>query len=556
LKIFVSKVEEIKQNKELKFEPTPGFGKYRPLFPEKAVEHPAKMNTNLLEFLIERYTKEGEVILDPLAGTGSTGILAALHNRNAILVELEKKFVDWIVQAKEKVQTLPTLAPKGEIKVIQGDSRKLSELLKDGQTDAIITSPPYADQMNAGSKGGTISPHMQGLISKLSGIPVKEFANNPKRFMEAWKIARSKIPHKYSDSPDNIGNLPLGNVDAIITSPPYANSAQDSNKSPAITKPPRPNDIRQSVRKPPINRYSDNPNNIGNLPIGNIDAIITSPPYEGSTLSGGDPERRKERLLKAGYNPKDFLGGKARNAVLKHYDEVDAIITSPPYTNSAAENLNVSRYRKGGKFAEEKLEEIDTIITSPPYAEANRGGGIAQKGYEGKYGKDDKLHLRHDRPLSNNPENISNLHYGVDAVITSPPYEDTMGEKRHATPNTGGAEKLSKEKHLGWYPTTPSNIGSMKKETYLQAMLQVYKEMYNVLKKGGRAIIVVKPFTRNKKVIDLPYHTWLLLEKVGFQLEDVWKLYLKNLSFWRLNQYKKNPEQEQIRHEYILVVKK
>jgi DNA modification methylase len=243
-------------------------------------------------------------------------VLASLHNRNAILVELEKKFVDWMYQAKEKVETMPTLAPKGEIRVIKGDSRKLSELLKNGQTDTIITSPPY--------------------------------------------------------------------------------------------------------------------------------------------------------------------------------------------TNSAAENLNVSRYRKGGKFAEEKLEEVGTIITSPPYAEANRGGGIAQKGYDGKYGKDEKLHLRHDRPLSNNPD----------------------------------------------------NIGNMKKETYLQAMLQVYKEMYSVLKEGGRAIVVIKPFTRNKKVVDLPYQTWLLLQKAGFQLEDVFKLRLDKLSFWRILQYKKNPEQEQIRHEYILVVRK
>jgi len=361
LKIFVSKIEELKQTNELVFEPTLGFGKYKPLFHEKAVEHPAKMNTNLLEFLIKRYTKEGEVILDPMAGTGSTGVLASLHNRSAILVELEKKFVDWIVQAKAKVQTLSTLTPKGEIIVIQGDSRKLSELLSNGQTDIIITSPPYADQMNASSKGGTISPHMQGLISKLSGIPVKEFANNPERFMEAWKIARSKIPHKYSDSPDNIGNLPLGNVDAVITSPPYEGSMEG-----------------------------------------------------GSRQTGGIIERTKD-------------------------------------------------------------PDSDTTV----------------KG---------RLGIKHSE--------------------------------------------------------NPNNIGNTKKETYFQAMFQVYKEMYSVLKEGGRAIIVVKPFTRNKKVVDLPYHTWLLLDKVGFRLEDVWKLYLKNLSFWRIKQYKKNPDQEQIKHEYILVVRK
>jgi DNA modification methylase len=436
LKIFVSKIEELKQANELVFEPTPSFGKYKPLFPEKAVEHPAKMNTNLLEFLIERYTKEGEVILDPMAGTGSTGVLASLHNRNAILVELEKKFVDWIVQTKEKVQTLSTLTPKGEIIVIQGDSRKLSELLSNSQTDIIITSPPYSEGQFDCKHGMNkyVSPNWKGR----------------KAFEERRKM-----------------------------------------------------------------EYSEN--NITLLKHGNVDAIITSPPYEGSVLSGGDPERRKERLLKAGYNPKEFLGGKARNAMLKHYDEVDTIITSPPYSESMtkkrkgytvipelAKTREMSQDTRDDNIANLSHGNIDAIITSPPYAEANKGGGIAQKGYEGKYGKDEKLHLRHDRPLSNNPD----------------------------------------------------NIGNMKKETYLQAMLQVYKEMYSVLKEGGRAIVVIKPFTRNKKVVDLPYQTWLLLQKAGFQLEDVFKLRLDKLSFWRILQYKKNPEQEQIRHEYILVVRK
>jgi len=415
-KIFVSKVEEIKQAKELNFEPTPGFGKYRPLFPEKAVEHPAKMNVNLLEFLIERYTKEGEVILDPMAGTGSTGVLASLHNRNAILIELEKKFVDWINQAKEKVQTLPTLTPKGEIKVIQGDSRNLSELLANGQTDTVITSPPYAV-----SKPFEDTDFMKRIAKEQSEKLKKGEIKGHYMSEEARKRTFEKAKDgKYEDK-SNIGNLPLGNIDTIITSPPYSEGQFDYKHG--------------------MNKY-------------------VSPNWKG--------RRAFEEKRKMEYSGENIT-------LLKHGD-------------------------------------IDTIITSPPFAEANRGGGIAQKGYEGKYGKDEKLHLRHDRPLSNNPENISNLPYG--------------------------------------------NMDTTKKETYLQAMFQIYEEMYNVLKEGGRAIVVVRPFVRNKKVVDLPYDTWFLLEKVGFQLEDVWKLRLKNLSFWRINQYKKNPEQEQIRHEYILVVKK
>jgi len=474
-KIFVSKVEEIKQAKELNFEPTPGFGKYRPLFPEKAVEHPAKMNVNLLEFLIERYTKEGEVILDPMAGTGSTGVLASLHNRNAILIELEKKFVDWINQAKEKVQTLPTLTPKGEIKVIQGDSRNLSELLANGQTDTVITSPPYAV-----SKPFEDTDFMKRIAKEQSEKLKKGEIKGHYMSEEARKRTFEKAKDgKYEDK-SNIGNLPLGNIDTIITSPPYSEGQFDYKHG--MNKYVSPNwKGRRAFEEKRKMEYSGE--NITLLKHGDIDTIITSPPYgeQQSPRRGGGNIGfvRPSKDGKIGTDPRDkswFIS-----------DNPD----------------NIANLRHG---------DINTIITSPPFAEANRGGGIALKGYEGMYGKDEKLHLRHDRPLSDNPENISNLPFG--------------------------------------------NMGATKKETYLQAMLKVYKEMYSVLKEGGRAIVVVRPFVRNKKVVDLPYDTWLLLEKVGFQLEEVWKLYLKNLSFWRINQYKKNPDQEQIRYEYILVVRK
>jgi hypothetical protein len=50
--IWISKIEELKQAKELIFEPTPGFGKYKDIFVKEAIVHPAKMNLNLLEYLI------------------------------------------------------------------------------------------------------------------------------------------------------------------------------------------------------------------------------------------------------------------------------------------------------------------------------------------------------------------------------------------------------------------------------------------------------------------------------------------------------------------------
>jgi hypothetical protein len=65
-----------------------------------------------------------------------------------------------------------------------------------------------------------------------------------------------------------------------------------------------------------------------------------------------------------------------------------------------------------------------------------------------------------------------------------------------------------------------------------------------------------RPFIRNKKIVDLPYHTWLLMEKVGFKLEKVYKLRLQTKSFWRILYEKRHPEVPKIRHEWIIVARK
>ena len=420
---FKSQLEKIMPAKELLFNSTPAFGKYKGIMPREAIAHPAKFNTNLVEFLIKKFTKEGDIVLDPMAGTGSLGVIAALHGRNAIQVELEFKFFDWMEKARRNVEKLPTLTPKGWIVNICGDARELSKLLG-RQADAVITSPPYAE-----AKGKVHSP--EGERKRL------EIARQ--RGVSPDKVSFLDYPGEWgcSKSPQNIENLPLGSIDVVITSPPYAQSAQDSSKSPCIVKPPREGDVRQSPRKPPINKYSNNPENIGNLKFS---------------------DEEYEALAR----------------------EVDAIITSPPYCNTFSDWDVTSRSTREGR--------------TPFYSDER---------FKGK------------------KQNIGNIPY----------YSRNMQSKRSPKPPKG-------------------------KETYLEAMLKVYREMWKVLKPGGRAIIVIKPFIRNKRVIDLPYHTYLLMKLAGFELEQLYKLRLKQQSFWRVLYEKKHPEVPKLRHEYVLVCRK
>jgi len=58
--------------------------------------HPTQKPIELIEYLIENYTKENEIVLDFTAGSGTTGIACINTNRNYILIEKEKKYFDII----------------------------------------------------------------------------------------------------------------------------------------------------------------------------------------------------------------------------------------------------------------------------------------------------------------------------------------------------------------------------------------------------------------------------------------------------------------------------
>jgi len=268
-------------------------------------------------------------------------------------------------KARQNTEKVSTLGRKGKIFNILGDARRLSELLSQN-VDMILTSPPYADSLT----------HKHDELRETKLVLRKSGKNKGKPIA----LGRSQVHTIYSTSSNNIGNLPLGNIDAIITSPPYAETVSHRSGGPVRVR-------RVGLSTITARQYSRSESNIGNLPLGNVEA--TTYPHHEKNL-----ESLYRRLLKNG------------------------------------------------------------------------------------------------------------------------------------------------------------------KPTYLSEMLKVYSEMYKVLKPGGYCIVVVKPYIRDKSVIDLPYYTWLLMEKVGFKLEKLYKFRLPAKSFWRILYYRRFPTVPEITHEYIIVAVK
>lgn len=64
----------------------------------KNMGHPAVFPTKLPEFFIKLFTRPGDKVLDPFAGSGSTGVAAEEQGRHVVLIDNKKEYYDVMVQ--------------------------------------------------------------------------------------------------------------------------------------------------------------------------------------------------------------------------------------------------------------------------------------------------------------------------------------------------------------------------------------------------------------------------------------------------------------------------
>jgi len=131
-------------------------------FSRESMAHPAKLHLGLLSWLLDRYTRPGDTIADPMAGIGSTAY-AALLQRHVILREIEPK---WLAFAHENAAIILREAGMfaGTINIAQADAREPWSYT----ADHIVFSPPYgcAFAPNPASKG-TLPPQLR---ERLAGV--------------------------------------------------------------------------------------------------------------------------------------------------------------------------------------------------------------------------------------------------------------------------------------------------------------------------------------------------------------------------------------------------
>ncbi|MGB9828034.1 MAG: DNA methyltransferase [Thermosphaera sp.] len=101
--------------------------------------------------LILKYTGEGDIVLDPMVGSGTTCVEAVLLGRNCIGVDLNYNAVMlthhrlyYLVKALEG-----SGAPRGWYRIYHGDARRLDKI-QDDSVDLVATHPPYLNIVRYG----------------------------------------------------------------------------------------------------------------------------------------------------------------------------------------------------------------------------------------------------------------------------------------------------------------------------------------------------------------------------------------------------------------------
>lgn len=106
--------------------------------------HPATFPISLARKVIDLFTHQGELVLDPFVGSGTTLVAAQEALRNAAGFDLQENYIKLCSQriANERI------CNNCHQVAIQDDARNIPRYLEDESVSLIFTSPPYANLLN------------------------------------------------------------------------------------------------------------------------------------------------------------------------------------------------------------------------------------------------------------------------------------------------------------------------------------------------------------------------------------------------------------------------
>ena len=106
--------------------------------------HPATYPISLASRCISLFTHEGELVLDPFVGSGTTLVAARDLNRQAVGFDLKQEYIDL---CEERLDDTPENQDTAQLAVC-ADAREIEDYLEPESVSLVLTSPPYANLLN------------------------------------------------------------------------------------------------------------------------------------------------------------------------------------------------------------------------------------------------------------------------------------------------------------------------------------------------------------------------------------------------------------------------
>lgn len=106
--------------------------------------HPAVMPIALAMRSVELFTHQGELVVDPFAGIGTTLVACQDVGRNAVGFDINSQYCD---AARQRLGTASRKRETNQV-VVCDDARRAAAYFDEGTVSLIFTSPPYANLLN------------------------------------------------------------------------------------------------------------------------------------------------------------------------------------------------------------------------------------------------------------------------------------------------------------------------------------------------------------------------------------------------------------------------
>lgn len=126
-------------------------------------KHPATFPVSLAKKVVSLFTHEGELVVDPFVGSGTTLVAAQDLNRNSIGFDLNEKYIDL---CNERLAQQVTFNNCRQLAIVE-DARNINQYLSTNSISLIWTSPPYSNLLNRKRKNKSRRDRVNEQLDKI-----------------------------------------------------------------------------------------------------------------------------------------------------------------------------------------------------------------------------------------------------------------------------------------------------------------------------------------------------------------------------------------------------